>query len=321
MDWNLYRCGRAGHITYAPDEPAIREHVRAQTARGDLWQCLRCGTYVAGPALGSGPAEKAPVLRRGKEIRSEIILRVFAIERFIRFLIFGALAYGVYRFGQSQQTLQHAFNHEFPIFRSLFRQLGFNINHSSIVVEFQKALHLSPAKIHLFAVGLGVVAVVELVEGVGLWLAKRWGEYFAVVVTAAGLPLEISELLKTVTATKAILFVLNLALVLYLILTKRLFGARGGGRAYEARLRSESIFDAITEATPGQYPADAGGVVRASDADAGGAHDVAEAGGDDAAGSGGARSAAGQILPPVPPVPIASADPTLRKTPPDAESD
>ena len=33
-------------------------------------------------------------------------------------------------------------------------------------------------------------------------------------------------------------------LVLYLVLTKRLFGVRGGKKAYEARLRSESILDA-----------------------------------------------------------------------------
>jgi hypothetical protein len=39
-------------------------------------------------------------------------------------------------------------------------------------------------------------------------------------------------------------FVINLALVLYLVLTKRLFGVRGGKKAYEAHLRSESILDA-----------------------------------------------------------------------------
>jgi hypothetical protein len=40
-------------------------------------------------------------------------------------------------------------------------------------------------------------------------------------------------------------FLINLALVLYLVLTKRLFGVRGGKKAYEARLRSESIMDAV----------------------------------------------------------------------------
>jgi len=248
MDWNLYRCGRAGHITYAPDEPALREHVHARTAAGDLWQCARCATYVADQPQASGPVTQAPVVRRGKEIRSEIILRLFAIERFIRFLLFGALAYAVFRFGQSQQSIQHAFNHELPIFRNLLRQLGYNVDHSGFVGLFRRALHLSPSTLHLLAGGLAAFAVVELIEGVGLWLAKRWGEYFAAAVTALGLPYEIYDLTAKITATRLILFILNLALVLYLILTKRLFGARGGKRAYEDRLRSESIFDAAARA-------------------------------------------------------------------------
>lgn len=339
MDWNLYRCGRVGHITHAPDEPEIREHVHARTAGGDLWQCMRCGTYVTGSAQGSGPVAQAPVVRRGQEIRSEIILRFFAIERFLRFLVIGGLAYGVYRFGQSPQTVLKAYKHEFPIFRGLFHQLGFNVNHSGVVVELQKVLHFSQAKIYLVAAGLGVYAAVELVEGVGLWLAKRWGEYFAAVATAAFLPLEISELLKTVTPTKLILFLINLALVLYLILTKRLFGVRGGGRAYEARLRSESIFDAIAQPEPGRYPAEVGGAELAHDAGTGGAHGNGGEGSADGGPGGEATlsasnpggraggvnstadpaNTAAQVVPPVPVMPVAPTEPTLRKTPPDVE--
>lgn len=346
MDWNLYRCGRAGHITYAPDEPEIREHVQARTADGDLWQCMRCGTFVTGPAQGSGPVGQAPVVRRGKEIRSEIILRLFAIERLLRFLLFGGLAYGVYRFDRSQQGIQQAFNHELPIFRSLFHQLGFNLDRSSIVGLFRSALHLSHTRLHELAAGLGAFAVVELVEGVGLWLAKRWGEYFAAVVTALGLPYEIYDLTAKVTATKIILFLLNLALVLYLILTKRLFGARGGGHAYEARLRGESIFDGIAQAEPGQSPARIGSTSDEEDGPAGSgpdteaaqgmgdagsrAGDASSTGDQDSTGDAGSRAGdaistgdlhrtGDQVVPAVAVTPLAPAEPTLRKTPPDAE--
>jgi Predicted membrane protein (DUF2127) len=86
--------------------------------------------------------------------------------------------------------------------------------------------------------------VIELLEGTGLWLGKRWGEYFAMVATSIFLPYEIYDLTAKVTVTRVLFFIVNLALVLYLVLTKRLFGVRGGKRAYEARLRSESIMDA-----------------------------------------------------------------------------
>jgi uncharacterized membrane protein (DUF2068 family) len=327
MDWNLYRCSRAGHITYAPDEPAIAEHSRARTAGGDLWQCVRCGTYVAGPVQGSGPVAQAPVVRRGKEIRSEIILRVFAIERFLRFLVFAGLAYGVFRFDRSQQNLQQAFNNELPIFRSLFHQLGYNIDRSGIVGLFRSVLHISHTRLHELVAGLAAFAVVELVEGIGLWLAKRWGEYFAAVVTAIGLPYEIYDLTAKVTATRVILFLINLALVLYLILTKRLFGARGGERAYEARLRGESIFDAIAQAEPGQPPARTGSTSDEADGLAGGGPgaEAAQGRGDtggqagDASSTGDQDSMGDQVVPAIPVTSVAPAEPTLRMTPRDTE--
>ena len=40
----------------------------------------------------------------------------------------------------------------------------------------------------------------------------------------------------------------NLALVLYLVITRRLFGVRGGKDAYEARLKEESILQAAIAA-------------------------------------------------------------------------
>jgi hypothetical protein len=51
-------------------------------------------------------------------------------------------------------------------------------------------------------------------------------------------------------------FVINLLLAIYLVWTKRLFGARGGKKAHEARLRTESLIEveqaALAAASPGQ---------------------------------------------------------------------
>ena len=85
--------------------------------------------------------------------------------------------------------------------------------------------------------------MLELVEGVGLWLAKRWAEYLTVVATAAFLPYEVYELTKSVTVTKVGAFVINVLAVVYLVLAKRLFGARGGRAAYERELEGESLLE------------------------------------------------------------------------------
>lgn len=259
MDWSLYRCGRNGHITYAPEESHLREQMRARSASAELWQCLRCGAYVTGQPHGTGPAAKAPAVRRGKQIRGDLILRLFAIERGLRVLLFGVVAYGIWRFASSRLTLTEAINRDVPIVRSLLKQLGFSIN-QSLLTKLESLLHVSSTKLTLIAAGVTALAVISGIEAFALWQARRWGEYFAMIVTSLGLPLEVIELYKAITATKTTLFVLNLILVVYLVVSRRLFGVRGGKRAYEERLQADSVIDEAAKAaaaSPGAQAAQA----------------------------------------------------------------
>jgi uncharacterized membrane protein (DUF2068 family) len=248
MDWSLLGCGRSGHVTYAPDEPGVRERLTVRAGTEEAWQCLRCAAFVIGPPGRSGPASQAPPVRRGNELRSAFILRVFAVERYLRAIVAAILAFFVWRLKYSRQSIEAAFDREIPIVRELFHQFGYNIDNSKLVGLIQRALTLSPTTIEVVAIGLAIYAVIELFEGTGLWLARRWGEYFAMVATSLGLPYEIFDLIAGVTVTRVALFAINLALVFYLVFTKRLFGVRGGKRAYDARLRSESIMDAAISA-------------------------------------------------------------------------
>jgi uncharacterized membrane protein (DUF2068 family) len=248
MDWSLLSCGRHGHVTYAPDEPELAEQMSGRVAGREAWQCLRCAAFVPGPPQGRGPADEAPFVSRGVQIRSKLILRLFAVERAIRVLLFGTASVVLWHFRHSQQDLLHAFNRDLPALRNLFRQLGYNVDKSGLVGLLRHALSLSSHTITLLAIGAGLYALVELVEVVGLWTARRWGEYFAMVATSLGLPLEIYDLSRKVTVTALILLGINILLVVYLAATKRLFGIRGGKRAYDARLREESVMDAAAEA-------------------------------------------------------------------------
>jgi hypothetical protein len=54
------------------------------------------------------------------------------------------------------------------------------------------------------------------------------------VATSVGVPYEIYDLTTKVTVLRVGAFVINVALVIYLVVTKRLFGVRGGKKAYEA---------------------------------------------------------------------------------------
>jgi uncharacterized membrane protein (DUF2068 family) len=198
----------------------------------------------------------SPLLRRGKELRSELILRVFAVERFLRFLILGGAAYGVWRFKYDRVGIQRAFNNDLPAIRALYRDLGFNVSNSKLLGFIQDSFTLTSRWLTYLAIGLAVYALIELVESAGLWLGKRWGEYFAMVATSIFLPYEVYDLAVKITWLRVAAFVINLLLVIYLAWTKRLFGIRGGKKAYEARLRTESVIEveqaAFAAASPGR---------------------------------------------------------------------
>jgi uncharacterized membrane protein (DUF2068 family) len=262
VDWSLFGCSRKGHVTYAPDEPDLRDRLMAPTTDGTAWRCLRCGTFVTlhQPGKGqpgrvqhgSGPAAAAPLPRRGKELRDELILRVFAVERFIRFVICAAAAYGVWRFKYNRADIQRAFNNDLPAIRTLYRDLGFNVDHSKLLGLIQHSFTLDARTLTWLAIGLAVYALIELTEGVGLWLGQRWGEYFAMVATSVFLPYEIYDLTVKITWLRVGALAVNLLLVVYLVWSKRLFGVRGGKQAYEARLRTESVMEqaALAAAAP-----------------------------------------------------------------------
>jgi uncharacterized membrane protein (DUF2068 family) len=237
----MLSCSRNGHITFAPDELGLRAELGATLPGGTAWRCLRCGTFVPGAPALSGPASTAPIVARGAEIRSKLILRLFAVERFARALLVGALAFALWRYVANRASIQAALNRDMPVVRDIFADLGVNIGHSTIYGLVEHALTLSAGTALLLAIGATGYAAIAVVEGTGLWLAARWGEYLAMIATSLGLPLEIYDLTRKVSALALVLLAVNLALVLYLIITKRLFGVRGGKQAYDARLRSESV--------------------------------------------------------------------------------
>ena len=82
----------------------------------------------------------------------------------------------------------------------------------------------------MVAAGVLAYGVLELVEAVGLWLMKRWGEYVAVVGTVDVHPARGLRARGAVTWLRVVAFALNVFAVVYLLWTKRLFGIRGGRR-------------------------------------------------------------------------------------------
>ena len=120
--------------------------------------------------------------------------------------------------------------------------------------ELDNLFTTSSAHLHELGGALLVYAAVEGIEAVGLWYQRRWAEYLTFLVTSSLLPLEVYEIVTRTTVLKVVAFVINVAVVIYLLLAKRLFGVRGGAGADEAEGERDQGWDALERSAPAAGP-------------------------------------------------------------------
>lgn len=80
-----------------------------------------------------------------------------------------------------------------------------------------KFLSVNPKSLQFSGIFAGVYAVVTVIEAVGLWFEKKWASVLVIGLVGISLPLEIWELIKGISPIKLIVFVVNLAILLYLL--------------------------------------------------------------------------------------------------------
>ena len=136
---------------------------------------------------------------RGRELRDAFIMRFFALERVIRGLVIATRRTACGGSPRTGAPSRRIFEKDIPLLKPLADQFGWDLDHSHIVETIRHVFTLKSSTLIWFAVGLLAYALVELIEAVGLWMLKRWGEYFAVVATSCGLPFEIYELTERIT--------------------------------------------------------------------------------------------------------------------------
>ncbi len=120
----------------------------------------------------------------------------------------------------------------------------------------QRLLSIQEGTLIKVGVLVAAYALLEGPEAVGLWLQRRWAEYLTLIATSALLPLEIYELTQRLSPLKIFTLIINLAIVVYLLLAKRLFGIRGGAKAEADERQHDTGWSALERNTPtGLVPA------------------------------------------------------------------
>lgn len=183
-------------------------------------------------------------------MRDKIVLRVIAIDRAIHFVVLALLGLIVLFVAAHEHELHHRL---FRVLTDIQGGVGggpVQSGHTGVIHDLDELFTLQSTTLKLLGVSLLLFAAIEGAEAVGLWYQRRWAEYLTFVATALFLPLEIYELTRTVSPFKVIALLLNLAIVVYLVLAKRLFGIRGGATAVRAEYERDVGWQALERTAP-----------------------------------------------------------------------
>ncbi len=240
-------CSLKGHVVPAARVRTVSERdalVALPIGPGmHIGRCLRCDAWViANPVLADADTlaslDQLGVPQRGKDLRDAIILKLIAIDRGIHAIVFALVFIGLLLVELHLRGLQDTARHLVSNAQNTLDSTGQESGRGFAVRQLDHFISLNKGGVVILMGTAGVYAVIEGIEAVGLWMQKRWAEYLTALATVGFLPLEIHELMKRVTVVRVGALVINIAVLVYLVYAKRLFGVRGGGKRDEELLRT-----------------------------------------------------------------------------------
>lgn len=240
----LKSCAKSGHALYIPSD---HSELKSKLVRdNNLVRCLRCLDFVETGDIQPQPLSSIPIVLRGTHGRRQALLRVLAAERLIRSLFLFLLSGLTLKLSSSANPVIAYLGTLADTSKPLATQLGVNSAVSRVLEQLQSILHRSPTSYRWIALALAIYGLIQLAEGLGLWLGHRWAEYLTTIATALFVPLEIYEIVHHTTFLKITALVVNLLAIAYLLWKGRLFGLRGGHDAYrQEEYKTTYLFEII----------------------------------------------------------------------------
>jgi uncharacterized membrane protein (DUF2068 family) len=146
-------------------------------------------------------AEKAPQPRFG-------VLRTIALYKLVKVLLLLGVAYGELRLRDASLAAK---------LLSWAQARPYGLEHRIVTQLLEWFSGLSVSRVHALRIVTLAYAAVFAVEGIGLWMQKRWAEWLTTIITASLMPLEAWELFFRPTIGKALILLANGAVVAYLV--------------------------------------------------------------------------------------------------------
>jgi uncharacterized membrane protein (DUF2068 family) len=140
--------------------------------------------------------------------RDTKLIRMIAVFKLLKAALLIAVGLGALRLIQSDATnlLEH-----------WMRVFGLVPGSRYIVRVLQSAIELTPNRFKVVGIVSFVYSGLFLLEGIGLWLLKRWAEWFTVIMTSSLIPVEMYEILRHPSEIKVLVLIFNIAVVGFLL--------------------------------------------------------------------------------------------------------
>jgi uncharacterized membrane protein (DUF2068 family) len=141
----------------------------------------------------------------GRRDRVLLLIALFRFGKAALLIAGGLAAFELLRKGAEQQVEQWVSSLPMEIEQRLAQQ------------ALRWLLGGGPKRIELLGISAFAYAGLFILEGIGLWRQRPWGEYLTIIAGSSLLPFEIYAAIHRVTALRVAVLVTNMAIVIYLI--------------------------------------------------------------------------------------------------------
>jgi uncharacterized membrane protein (DUF2068 family) len=136
------------------------------------------------------------------------VLRTIALYKLVKVVLLLGVAYGELRLRDASLAAK---------LLSWAQAQPYGLEHRIVAQLLEWFSGLSVSRIHALRMVTLAYAAVFALEGVGLWMEKRWAEWLTVIITASLIPLEAWEIFYRPTIGKVLILLANAAVVGYLV--------------------------------------------------------------------------------------------------------
>jgi uncharacterized membrane protein (DUF2068 family) len=143
-----------------------------------------------------------------KTLRGGLLLRTIAVLKFLKAALLIAAGIGALHLVK-RDIAEYAEN--------LVVKYHLNPGNHFVAQALARTSNVTPRRLHEVGAVAFVYAALFLLEGIGLWSLKRWGEWVTVVITGSLLPFEVYELWHHPSWPKTVVLILNALILGYLI--------------------------------------------------------------------------------------------------------